>query len=57
MPLKVKLIDNQGLVFKTFNSITSCAEFLKVSSYTVTKIIKTNKSLYFNNKEYYIEIL
>ena len=30
--IKVELIDPQGLVFKTFNSITSCAEFLEVSS-------------------------
>lgn len=55
--IKVELIDPQGLVFKTFNSITSCAEFLEVSSHTVTKRIKTNKSVSFNNKEYYIKIL
>lgn len=55
--IQVELIDPQGLVFKTFNTITSCAEFLGVSSFTVAKRIKTNKSVSFKNKEYYIKIL
>lgn len=49
----VELRDPQGLIFKTFKYITSWAKFLGVCSHTITKRIKTNKPVSFNNKEYY----
>lgn len=47
--IKVELKDPQGSIFKTFNSKTSCAEFLGVSSHTVTKIIKTKRLVLVKN--------
>jgi hypothetical protein len=52
--LKVILIDSQGSIFKVFNSKSSCAEFLGISSHTVTKTIEKNRPVYFNGEVYNI---
>lgn len=52
--LKVTLIDSQGSIFKIFNSKSSCAEFLGISSHTVTKTIEKKRPIYFNGKVYNI---
>lgn len=54
--IEVELRDPQGFIFKTFKSITNCEKFLGVSSHTITKRIKTNKSVFFNDREYYVKI-
>lgn len=51
---KVELKDQEGLVFKTFDSMNKCAEFLGVSTHTVAKRIKTNSPVSYNNKELFI---
>lgn len=53
----MELKDPQGSIFKTFNSKISCAEFLGVSSHTVTKIIKTKRPVFFNGEEYNLDII
>lgn len=55
--IKVELKDPQGSIFKIFNSKISCAEFLGVSSHTVTKIIKTKRPVFLNGEEYNINII
>jgi hypothetical protein len=55
--MKVELRNLQGLVFKTFNYITSYAKLLEISSHTVRKRIKAEKPILFNNKEYYIKLI
>lgn len=51
---KVVLRDLEGLEFQTFESMNRCAEFLGVSTHTVSKRKRTNSPIIFNNKEYYI---
>lgn len=51
---KVELKDQEGLVFKTFDSMNKCAEFLGVSTHTVSKRMKTNSPISYNNKELFI---
>lgn len=53
---KVELKDQEGLAFKTFDSMNKCAEFLGVSTHTVSKRIKTNSLVSFNNKEFIIHV-
>jgi len=53
---KVELKDQEGLVFKIFDSMNKCAEFLGVSTHTVSKRIKNNSSVRFNSKEYFIYV-
>nr|YP_009254022.1 hypothetical protein [Hypomyces aurantius]ANC62708.1 hypothetical protein [Hypomyces aurantius] len=53
---KVELKDQEGLVFKTFDSMNKCAEFLGVSTHTVSKRIKSNSPVIFNNKEFIIHV-
>lgn len=51
---QVELIDMEGLKFKTFKSMNNCAEFLGVSTHTVSKRIKTGEPVSLNNKQYLI---
>lgn len=44
-------IYTEGSIYKTFHSITKCAEFLFVN-YTVRNRTTTNKSIFYNNKDY-----
>jgi hypothetical protein len=53
--LNLTLIDPQGSIFKIFNSKSSCAEFLGISSHTVTKIIKNKRPVYLNGIVYNIK--
>lgn len=47
---KVVLINEAGLVFKTFNSMVSCARFLGVYSSTVAYKVKNKKPVLFKDK-------
>jgi hypothetical protein len=51
---QVKLQDKEGLVFKTFDSKNQCAEFLGISTHTVSKRKITNSPVVYKNQEYFI---
>jgi uncharacterized protein YqhQ len=51
---QVKLQDKEGLVFKTFDSKNQCAEFLGISTHTVSKRKITNSPVIYKNQEYFI---
>ena len=55
--IKVALKDSKGSIFNIFSSKAGCAEFLGVSSHTITKRIKIKRSVYFNGKEYNIDCI
>ncbi len=52
--IQVELQDSEGLIFKTFDSMSQCAKFLKVSGDTVSKKMKGNIPILLNDKKYYI---
>jgi len=52
--IKVQLKDENGLIFNTFDSMTSCAKFLGISVSTVFRKLQNNKAVQFDNKLLYI---
>src|SRR4051794_33376517 len=46
---EVQIIDNQGNILKTFNSLTDCGKFLGIAKSTVSDRIKKNHSFKFAN--------
>lgn len=54
LKIQVELRDQEGLVFKTFDSMNKCADFLGVSTHTVSKRMKTSLPVILNNKEYIV---
>jgi len=54
---KVALIDDAGLVFKTFDTMSSCGSFLGIYGSTVKYKIQNNKQVLFNNKLYHLKIV
>jgi len=49
--IKVELCDKDGLIFKSFDSITSCADFLGLSITTVRNKIQKNQTVIVDNIE------
>nr|SNU77826.1 TPA: LAGLIDADG endonuclease [Fusarium oxysporum] len=52
LKIQVELHDQGGSVFKTFDSMNKCADFLGISTHTVSKRMKTSLPVILNNKEY-----
>nr|QJQ35260.1 LAGLIDADG endonuclease [Fusarium lactis] len=52
LKIQVELHDQEGSVFKTFDSMNKCADFLGISTHTVSKRMKTSLPVILNNKEY-----
>ncbi len=52
LKIQVELQDQEGSVFKTFDSMNKCADFLGISTHTVSKRMKTSLPVILNNKEY-----
>jgi len=52
---QVELQDKEGLVFKTFDSKNQSAEFLGISTHTVSKRKITNSPVIYKNQEYFIK--
>jgi hypothetical protein len=50
---QVELQDKEGLVFKTFDSKNQCAEFLGISTHTVSKRNITNSLVVYKNQEFF----
>lgn len=50
----VELRDSEYIGFKLFDSMNDCAKFLGVSTHTVSKRMKTNIPVIFNDKKYFI---
>jgi hypothetical protein len=51
----LELFDEEGNLFKSFSSISNCAEFLQVSRSKVYSIIEGGKAFDFSGKVYYIK--
>ncbi len=55
--IKVSLKYPNGLIFSTFDSMSSCARFIGVCTLTVRSRIKTKKPVLFENKQLYIYLV
>ena len=53
--IKVELLEKNGLVFNTFDSISDCAKFLGLAPRTVTTRLTKNQSVIVDNKELFIK--
>lgn len=53
--IKLALIDEKGLTLNSFNSVSSCSDFLGISRKTIMKRLNENKAVEFNNKLIYIK--
>lgn len=54
---KVGLVDNDGLVFNTFSSLSDCAKFLGVTQPTVKNRLAKNQLFMYNSKPFYIKMV
>ena len=50
----VNLINEKGVLFKSFPSVYGCAQFLGISKYKVNTAIKLNKALIYDEKLYFV---
>jgi len=50
----VQLKDQQGSIIDTFGSLVECARYLSISPLTVSKKLKDNTTIIFNNRTLYI---
>lgn len=48
--IKVELIEKDGTIFKTFDSITNCANFLCLSITSIRNKIQKNQSIIIDNR-------
>jgi hypothetical protein len=53
--IKVELYDKDGLIFKSFDSITTCANFLGLSITTVRNKIQKDQTVLIDNQEFKIK--
>jgi hypothetical protein len=51
----VELINEEGEIFKSFDSVKQCAIFLNAALSSTYKQIKNNKPIYYENKIYFIK--
>jgi uncharacterized iron-regulated protein len=49
------LLDEKGLVLNSFDSVSSCSDFLGISRKTIMKRLSENKAVSFYNKIVYIK--
>ena len=52
--IKLAIIDEKGLILNSFDSVSSCSDFLGISRKTIMKKITENKAMEFNNILVYI---
>ena len=52
--IKVNLLDSNGLLHYSFNTISECAKFLALSAGTVANRLRDNKPLKVGNKELFV---
>ena len=52
--IKLALIDEKGLILNSFDSVSSCSDFLGISRKTIMKKLNENKAVEFNNMIIYI---
>jgi hypothetical protein len=53
--IKVELLEKNGLVFNTFDSISDCAKFLGLAPRTVTTRLTKNQPVIVDNKELFVK--
>lgn len=52
--IKLALVDEKGLILNSFDSVSSCSDFLSISRKTIMKRLNENKAVEFNNMLIYI---
>ena len=53
--IKLAIIDEKGLILNSFDSVSSCSDFLGISRKTIMKKMAENKAMEFNNILIYIK--
>jgi len=48
-------MDEKGLILSSFDSVSSCSDFLGISRKTIMKKLNENKAVEFNNTIVYIK--